>query len=191
LETEKNETLFKKKFFYNYDMDQVPKEVRNIILTNLDGVDYVHAIESCHYWNSGVVPEVYESKKQAYVTELKKRKRREMLDESMGAVKKIFAGDGDNQDLLPATVAPMMNTLPQQTRNGAVALIESDLFRNLLMSMMDRVDDMANPQAGDLATILQGMMGGPEMATFSNIINGAGGAEDEEEEIPSPESPDE
>ena len=178
----------------NYKMDQVPKEVRNIILTELDGVDYVHAVESGHYWHSGVVPEVYESKKQAYVAELKRRKRREMLDESMGAVKKIFAGDGDA--LLPPTVGPLMNTLPQQTRNGAVALIESDLFRNLLMSMMDRVGDIANPQPGDLSSILQGMTGGPEMATFSNIINGAGGAgseveEQEDEEIPSPESPDE
>lgn len=176
-------------------MDQVPKEVRNIVLTKLDGVDYIHAIESCHYWHSAVLPEVYESKKQAYVTELKKRKRREMLNESMGAVKKIFAGDGDQQDLLPATVGPLMNTLPQQTRNGAVALIESDLFRNLLMSMMDRVDDMANPQPNDVASILQGIMCGPEMAAFSTIINGAGGAggeeQEDEEEIPSPESPDE
>ena len=157
-------------------MDQVPKEVLNIILTNLDGVDYVHAIESCRYWNSGVVPKVYESKKQAYVAELKKRKRREMLDESMGAVKKIFTGDED--PLIPPSVAPIMNTLPQRARNGAAALVESDIFRNLLMTMMDRVDDMANPQAGDLVSVLQGMMGGPEMAIFSNILNGATNADE-------------
>ena len=64
-------------------MEKTPKEIRALILAQLEPVDYVHAIESSHFWWDGIDTNDYENKKKAYIKELEKRKKRESFDEAM------------------------------------------------------------------------------------------------------------
>lgn len=138
-------------------MERLPVELRNCILIYLEGVDFVHAIESGRYWYSAVLSNVYESKKKSYIIDLKKRKRQK-----------------DITNVLP-TVSTFIDRLPlsQDIKNTAAALLNSDLFKNLLASAFEIPDlDLDNIKSADCSKISRSIMDGFKPGDVQNIIDG-------------------
>lgn len=116
-------------------MEKVPKEVKLLILAELDPGSYVSAIESSPYWPLDETQR--EEKKSCYVSEKKREDRAQRVAETITEVRDMFNSDE----------APM---------RGFGAIFESQSFMGLVTSVMEKVFEVTDDDPDAASELITG-----------------------------------
>jgi hypothetical protein len=115
-------------------------------MKDLPPVDYCNALESARYWRRAFDLAVYQEKKFSYLQQVKRRKFRMQVEHAAESVKGMF-GAGSESTNAPS----FLKDIPIETREGAASLMNSDIFAQIMSTVVDAMADEGSSESNGLS----------------------------------------
>lgn len=129
-------------------MQDLPTEILSSILSFLDDVGFVNAIETAWFMYDATTKEERETRKVEYIKRLASKKRR---DKARQDVDEVLSETG--------TVGDFVGLIPGGSSVPILDLMKSDFFRNFMAGALERVQEYTENNNNDLSALTANPLG--------------------------------